>query len=137
MEFNGLETEAVVAEAIKHVSADRLVSTASTLENINLLLVDQPHALMFPEATQMTDLYDISAAKRAAGDDDDDDDDLGDDDFEDDDFDDDFEDDYDEEDFEDDDMEEDFYEEDFDLEEDFDDEDFEDDFGAGGWDDKF
>jgi hypothetical protein len=135
MEFNGLETEAVVAEAIKHVSADRLVSTASTLENINLLLVDQPHALMFPEATQMTDLYDISAAKRAAGDDDDDD--LGDDDFEDDDFDDDFEDDYDEEDFEDDDMEEDFYEEDFDLEEDFDDEDFEDDFGAGGWDDKF
>lgn len=134
MEFNGLETEAVVAEAIKHIAADRLVSTASTLENINLLLVDQPHALSFPWATEMTDIHDISAAKRAGGDDEDD---FEDDDFEDDDFDDDFEDDYDEEDFEDDDMEEDFYEEDFDLEEDFDDEDFEDDFGAGGWDDKF
>ncbi len=135
MEFNGLETESVVAEAIKHIAADRLVSTASTLENINLLLVDQPHALSFPWADEMTDIHDISAAKRSA--DEDDDDDFEDDDFEDDDFDDDFEDDYDEDDFEDEDIEEDFYEEDFDLEEDFDDEDFEDDFGAGGWDDKF
>jgi hypothetical protein len=136
MEFNGLETEAVVAEAIKHIAADRLLSTTSTLENINLLLIDQPHALSFPWADEMTDIHDISAAKRSA-DEDDDDDDFEDDDFEDDDFDDDFEDDYDDDDFEDEDIEEDFYEEDFDLEEDFDDEDFEDDFGAGGWDDKF
>jgi len=134
MEFNGLETEAVVAESIKHVAADRLLLTASTLENINLLLIDRPDELRFSWTAETMDSYEISAAKRSVADDDED---FEDEDLDEGDYDEDFEDDYDEEDFEEDDIEEDFYEEDFDLDEDFDDEDFEDDFGTGDWDDKF
>ncbi|WP_448518332.1 hypothetical protein [Rhodoflexus sp.] len=133
MEFKGLDTKMAPAEVMEASCDVATLSAASTLEGINLLLIDQPHFAGLFDAASLNGLHEIVAAKRAA---DDDDDELEDEDF-DNDFDDDFEDDYDDEDFEEDDLEDDFYDEDFDLEEDFDDEEFDDDFGSAVWDDKF